>query len=341
MRASVVLMAVLCITATVRSQQTQSTPAMQQRSVEEYREHLQQLQAVVGNCVAQKTAAACDSRQVGLDDEVITGSGVRQAHYDWLRGLLGDAAKGQQAAKGHAAINGLARTDNAEREPIDARLTAALARLGADARAASGGTESFETVRANLNAVLAMHRFQRIQREPNLLQRAEAAVLNWIIDRLSGVAAFGGRNPWIARMLEWTAITIPCVLLAWWVIVRMRRQKRTQQPEPQIEPMAPSAREWQRWLQEAEVFALELRWREAVHHVYWAAISRMEAQGLWPVDRARTPREYVALLRPGHALKNDLRGLTRSFERIWYGNRQSGEEQYREARAWMEKLVPR
>ncbi|HEV2618322.1 MAG TPA: DUF4129 domain-containing protein [Acidobacteriaceae bacterium] len=331
MRASAGLMALLCITATVRGQRTQSVPAMQRRSVDEYRQHLQRLQVVVGNCSAQKSAAACDPAQVGPDDEVMTTSGARQVHYEWLRGWLGDAAKGHTAARGHTA----------DAELIGARLNEALARVGADVRTAPRETAPVDPVRANLDAVLAMHRFQRVQQEPNLLQRGVAAVFNWIIDRLSGVAAFGGRNPWIARMMEWTAITIPCVLLAWWAIVRMRRQKTIQPEERQIERMAPSSREWQRWLQESEAFAQQRRWREAVHHVYWAAISRMEAQGLWPVDSARTPREYVALLRPGHALKDDLIGLTRSFERIWYGNRRAGEEQYREARAWMEKLVPR
>jgi hypothetical protein len=94
-------------------------------------------------------------------------------------------------------------------------------------------------------------------------------------------------------------------------------------------------------MQEAEAFAQQQRWREAVHHVYWAAISRLESSGLWPADRARTPREYLRLLRADHSLQTDLRGLTRSFERIWYGHRPAGEQQYREARAWMDRLVPR
>ena len=67
--------------------------------------------------------------------------------------------------------------------------------------------------------------------------------------------------------------------------------------------------------------AAQGRWREAIHFLYWAAIARLESKRLWPADRARTPREYLALVAATDARKTNLTALTRSFERTWYGGR--------------------
>lgn len=325
------LLAVVALLLSASVVAAADTPPVERCDFAGYRQHLQQLGAIVRTCSAQKSAAACDPAQVGADNEVSWAQGTRLVRYGWLRQALADAGKG-------AALPG--KQGDAAR----AVIAAAALRLTQDAQSSPGsaGVAPIEKVRADLNSILSEHRFQRIQEEPNLLQRAWAALLNWLFERLNKVVAYGGENPWIAHILEVVAICVPCVLLAWWVMVKLRRQAAL--PRTAVEATAataPSARGWQRWLAEAEGFAREGRWREAVHHVYWAAISRLEAHGMWPADRARTPREYLRLLRSGHALEPDLRGLTRSFELIWYGNRPAAEEQYQDARARMEKLVPR
>jgi hypothetical protein len=295
-----------------------------------YRQHVQQLMSIVHNCGAQPSASTCDPAQVGPDDEVASPEGTHPVRYDWLRQTLTAAKSGPDAAKPGS--------------PIQSQLAAASLRLTQDLQTASPTSSAplpIASTRANLNNILAEHRFHRIHQDPNLLQRAWEALLNWILERLNHVAAYGGRNPWIARLLEGIAIITPCVLIAWWVMVRLRQQASTPHLVQPVAPNAPSAREWQRWLADADSFAQAGRWRDAVHHVYWAAISRLESNGLWPADRARTPREYLALLSGTHALQSDLRGLTQSFELIWYGNRPAAEQQYREARASLEKLVPR
>ena len=57
----------------------------------------------------------------------------------------------------------------------------------------------------------------------------------------------------------------------------------------------------------------------------------IRASGLWPADRARTPREYLALVAAEDPRKPSLAKLTGSFERIWYGGRPAGESDYRSA----------
>lgn len=313
------------------SRAADSPPPPRRCDLAAYRQHLQQLADMVHACAAQLSSAACDPAQIGPDNEVTTSSGTRLIHYAWLRQTLVSAVK----ASGVSAK----QSDSA-----GVQLNAALTRLAQDLHAATEGdipAKPASQVRANLSTILAEHRFQRIQQDPNFLQRAYVAILNWLFERLSKVSAYGGRNPWIAHLLEYGAIIVPCILVTWWVMVRLLKQAAAPRTSHAAAPSAPSAREWQRWLEDAERFAHESQWREAVHHVYWAAISRLESHGLWPADRARTPREYLALVRSNNTLEPELRGLTRSFELIWYGNRPAAEEQYREARTRMERLVPR
>jgi hypothetical protein len=104
-------------------------------------------------------------------------------------------------------------------------------------------------------------------------------------------------------------------------------------------PEAASARDWQLWLADARKAAAAGLWREAIHFVYWAAISRLESKRLWPADRARTPREYLALMAPEDPRRGGLVSLTGSFERTWYGGREAGESDYRKAEALAASLI--
>jgi hypothetical protein len=80
-------------------------------------------------------------------------------------------------------------------------------------------------------------------------------------------------------------------------------------------------------------------WREAIHLVYWAAIARLESRRLWPADRARTPREYLALIAPEDPRRAGLAALTGSFERTWYGGRSAAESDFRRAEAIAASLI--
>jgi hypothetical protein len=102
---------------------------------------------------------------------------------------------------------------------------------------------------------------------------------------------------------------------------------------------AASARDWQLWLADARRADDDGLWREAIHFVYWATISRLESKRLWPADRARTPREYLALVASSNPRKPQLATLTRSFERVWYGGHAAAESDYREAEALADALI--
>ncbi len=99
------------------------------------------------------------------------------------------------------------------------------------------------------------------------------------------------------------------------------------------------SRESSDWAKRAEVFAADGAWRDAVHCLYWAAIVLLESRKAWRHNPTRTPREYVRLLKPGSAQQHALRGLTRIFERTWYGLREVTAAEYAEAKEFYDGLL--
>ena len=59
----------------------------------------------------------------------------------------------------------------------------------------------------------------------------------------------------------------------------------------------------------------------------------------WPADRARTPREYLALVAAEDPRHAGLASLTGSFERTWYGGRAAAESDYLKAEELAASLI--
>jgi hypothetical protein len=163
---------------------------------------------------------------------------------------------------------------------------------------------------------------------------------NWLNALLNSVAEFSARAAWIGRLIVGGFILAVCVGLVWGLLQLERRWRIRLVPD-QTGPAsgAASARDWQLWLEDARKAAAAGLWREAIHFVYWAAISRLESRRLWPADRARTPREYLALVGPEDPRKPSLATLTRSFEHTWYGGRAAAESDYRNAEQLANALI--
>ena len=144
----------------------------------------------------------------------------------------------------------------------------------------------------------------------------------------------------MGRLLVIGFILAVCVGLVLFLI-RLERKGRVRLG-PDSEAPAPgsaSARDWYLWQQDAQKAAAAGLWRDAIHLIYWAAISRLESWRLWPADRARTPREYLALVDGDDGRKPGLTALTGSFERTWYGGRAAAEADYRRAESIATALI--
>lgn len=320
-------------------------------SMADYRKHLEALSAVVEGCAQARDAKACDPALVGQDDRVLLGYAAKGARrpvrYDWLRVLLQQAAKkdAPPATKKTALAKGVLPAANAlpPAPTTTELLQAAEKRLAADAVQAGGTAQAepvHESQHAALEEVLAGREFRGLSRTTSPLQSLAEKINNWLNSLFAGAARLGARAPWLGHAVVIAFILVVCVGLVWGLLQMERRWRIRLTPEISgPAPGAPSARDWQLWLEDARKAAASGLWREAIHFVYWAAISRLESRRLWPADRARTPREYLALLAGEDPRRAGLVALTGSFERTWYGGRAAGESEYRRAEELAEALI--
>ena len=328
---------------------TQPASRWHEASLEEYRSHLLALAAIVDACAKARDTKTCDTTLVGPDDRVPLGEDAhaerRLVRYGWLRVLLSKArdkdepatkpVPGAKGAPAEESVLPLQRTTSELLQDAGTRLAHDLAQAGAAAAASPVHNQE----RDAMTQVLAGREFRNLE-EPSARDSALEKFGNWLNLLFESVAQFGSRSAWIGRVIVWGFILAVCVGLAWGLLQLERRWRIRLVPESGGPAAgAASARDWQLWLEDARKAAAAGLWREAIHFLYWAAISRLESQRLWPADRARTPREYLALVAPEDPRKAGLATLTGSFERVWYGGRAAAESDYHKAEQLATALI--
>jgi uncharacterized protein DUF4129 len=326
-RARRVVLSVACALAIAVA--ARADPSPQPRTAAEYREHLGALTSLVAGCRQQTDASHCKADKVGADD-LVSAPGLREprlASYGWLRQLFTLIADRKLSVKDSAS-----------------QLDAAAARIRQEAAEAPGvvaGASPDEHANEHraLGSILKRREFRRT--DPSLLTRALDAVAIWMNRQLNGLVEYSAHRRWLARLLEWGLVGLACLGLALWFIQKIRRASGLKLDTREPLEHAVSGRGWERLRQDAEQAASEQRWRDAVRAYYWAVVARLESRGQWAADRARTPREYLRLLRADHPKREDLLQLTRRFETCWYGSAAATERDCTTARLLFERLVAR
>lgn len=325
-------------------------------SLSDYRAHLQALKTLVEACANARDIKTCDPALVGADDHVPLSQAInaerRLVRYGWLRVLLSQAQDKDAPDKNKpqaAPISGTNRAPRVQDVQPPPRTTTELLqdaemRLTRDLAQADTGIASVpdhNQERDAMTQVLSGREFRNLE-APSARDSMLEKFVNWLNGLFEAAAQFGSRSAWIGRALVGGFILAVCVGLVWGLLQLERRWRIRLLPE-HTEPVAgsASARDWQLWLEDARQAAAAGLWREAIHFVYWASISRLESRRLWPADRARTPREYLALVAPEDPRKAGLATLTGSFERIWYGGRVAEESDYRKAEQLANALISR
>lgn len=320
-------------------------------SVDDYRQHLVALSSLVDSCATARDVKSCDPALIGPDDRIFIAIGSRTEQrlirYGWLRVLFSKAEDPDSKATKTPAPNRAAKSEsgNAQDQPTTTSqlLKDAKARLESDlAQSHAAGTlpPDNQQQRAAMREVLARPEFRNLQ-QPNVRDSILEKIGNWLNRLFESAANLKSHSAWVGRLLVWGFILAVCVALVA-SLIRLERRWRvrlTPDDDDRPAPGAPSARDWQLWLEDAQQAAASGHWREAIHFVYWAAISRLESRRLWPADRARTPREYLALVGPEDPRKPGLSQLTGTFERFWYGGRTAGESDYRSAEHLASSLI--
>lgn len=325
---------------------TVTAQSAQDASVDDYRKHLEALAALTAECAKGRDKKSCDVQRVGTDDRVTVGAvpnaEKRVVRYDWLRVLLERAqnpdAKPEDAKKpvqvGDATLPA-PKTTTELLQDAQKRLADDLAQAGGAVQAAPVHAAENEAMRQ----VLAQREFHRLQ-TLNPGQSAYERAMSWLNRIFNGMGHLLAGAAWVGRALVWAFLLAVAVGLVWGLLQLERRWRvRLIADASGPAPTAASARDWQLWMADARKAAEAGLWREAIHFLYWASISRLEAKRLWPADRARTPREYLALVAPEDPRKDRLAALTGSFEHVWYGGRSASEADYQRADALAAALI--
>jgi hypothetical protein len=319
-------------------------------STEDYRKHLEALAAVTAECAKGRNKTSCDPERIGADDNVTNVSGggsaphgeTRVVRYDWLRALFLQAQnpdrKPDEAKKPVQASDATLpapKTPTELLQDAQKRLAEDMAQAGAPARAIPAHKSESEAMRQ----VLARREFHRLQ-QLNPGQSVYERAMSWLNRFFNGMGHLLEGAAWVGRVLVWGFLLAVAVGLVW-ALLQLERRWRVKLVADASgpAPTAASARDWQLWMEDARHAAESGLWREAIHFLYWASISRLESKRLWPADRARTPREYLALVAQEDPRKAGLAALTGSFERVWYGGRTASEADYRRADALAAALI--
>jgi Domain of unknown function (DUF4129) len=307
---------------------------LQQISLNQYTQDLDRLRGVAEACARNPAPGTCDPSLVGPDVVVSIPAGHRAVSFAWLRDALRLAVAAETSKN----------KPNAEKEASSA-LSDARSRLAEMTQEPASPPASVfvpgnvSNIRRKLDSILASGDYPQAK-PPTLLERIWSDFVRWLLNAIVK-AMPSGSSPSAIYLLELTVMAIPCGLLIWWFIRRLQVQRLGLSGDIAPHSLAPSAQGWQEWLEQGQSLGREGRWREAIHHVYWAAISCLESRRLWPADRTRTPREYLGLLSGNPETRADLSSLTRSFERTWYGGLRASEKDFAEACGLLERIAAR
>jgi len=207
----------------------------------------------------------------------------------------------------------------------------------------STASDNAGNARAELNQILGGPEFAAV-RPPSAWDLFRQRVSAWFTRLLARLFRTMERYPIGGQILFWFLI-VGCVgVIAMWVFRFMISRDRLESlPSGRI---ARPSRTWQEWIRIAREAAGRADFRDAIHSAYWAGITRLEDEGSLPKDHSKTPREYLGVLtepaasdptpRPNY--RQPLSILTLQLERIWYGNRRAGADDFRDSLRQLEAL---
>jgi hypothetical protein len=174
------------------------------------------------------------------------------------------------------------------------------------------------STRERLNRILAAREFGRVH-GPTEWELLKERINAWINEQMKKISPKMPDIDQIGQIVVWIVIALVSSILIVW-LYRQSRERLLDRPR-EILPFVPSARSWRSWLAEAREKAAQGQWREAIRLGFWASVSRLESDGVWRPDKARTPREYLNSIPAVSENKPPFAAVTKTFEAVWYGGR--------------------
>jgi hypothetical protein len=296
-------------------------------------------------------AFAADLR--GLEAKVIGGSGSTAYVESMVRGLPPSwkvSASERQYEISSEPLRRLLETavrDAPNRKQILEEASVwtenAATQVEGYAAGADADTATESSARPKLEQILKRREFSPAP-PPTAWDLMRQRINRWLAHMFEKLFGSFARHPLGSKLLFWLAIFgVVCWLVTMLVQFWTRRGRGIG-----LETVGTIAahRSWQEWIRAAQDAAKRGEFREAIHSLYWVGITRLEDLSILTVDHSRTPREQLSLLAgvsgaPASATleqREGMAGLTKQFERVWYGHRPAGIEDFRECLKQVEDL---
>lgn len=207
---------------------------------------------------------------------------------------------------------------------------------------ASAQGESKGWAKSRIESILARPEYASGPRGPNALTRLITDIYNWIRGLFPQRQSMDpGRAISVSRVVQFAIVGLALLLLLYVAANLLRRFKRTRKYKApkkrearivlgeRLEPDQTSTN----LLSEAEALARRGELRAAIRKGYIALLVELGDRKLISLAQHKTNRDYLRGLRDAPHIHSQMRGLTDSFERHWYGFVEANENDWQQFRA--------
>ncbi|HZS09900.1 MAG TPA: DUF4129 domain-containing protein [Blastocatellia bacterium] len=217
------------------------------------------------------------------------------------------------------------------------------ARLGALERrlkAAANPTRESSAERDRLERILAQSEYKDELQKESAIERWFRKVTEKIIEFLSRLfSSGGGKKPAqpsagtlnLFRVLLLAAIVAAVVFGSFRLLRQLRQRVQEDAPAEKREILGEVIEEGttsEDLFRNAAELARHGNYRMAIRRAYVALLYELELRGKLQLHRSKTNRDYLRELSSEKYIYSPVEAMTRSFERAWYGQAETGMEDY-------------
>jgi hypothetical protein len=193
-----------------------------------------------------------------------------------------------------------------------------------------------------LESILARPEYASEARGANALNRLLMEFIRWLQQFLpKGIRVRPGGSPWMRVVAEVMVILVALVVLFYVLKILLarfkpkRRSRVSRKREPRIvlgERLEPEETAVD-LLSEAEALARRGEIRGAIRKAYIALLVELGDRKVLTLAQHKTNRDYLNAVRSLPPLHQNMRGLTDSFERHWYGSVEASDNDWQNFRS--------
>ena len=218
----------------------------------------------------------------------------------------------------------------------------ALQQRVTERQSATASGENKGWAKSRMESILARPEYVTGARGPNALTRLIIDILRWIESIFPKAQPMEpGRAITVSRVVQIVIVLAAVLLLAYVAKISISKFKRSKKVKTgkkrearivlgeRLEPDETSTN----LLSEAEALAKRGELRAAIRKAYVALLVELGDRKIISLAQHKTNRDYLRGLRDVPQLHSQMRGLTDSFERHWYGFVDANETDWQEFRA--------